>query len=103
MQFRINPRSAWLSRHTVVCKENDRRTVHKCVIYWYCKVTKFNLPYLQNYRANFYQIYIFSALHIHYFTYKIERNCFCILEIFVPENCLIFFTFFFFTQNYKYV
>ena len=30
--------------------------------------------YLYNYWADLYQMYIFYALHIHYFTYKIEEN-----------------------------
>ena len=29
-------------------QENNRCMAHKCVIYWYCKVAKFSLPYHQN-------------------------------------------------------
>ena len=61
------------SRHTVVCqrpRKQKRRAAHKCVIYWYCKVAKFSLLYLQNYYADLNQIYIFSALHTHHFTYQ---------------------------------
>ena len=57
------------------------------------KTKKLILPYLY-----------FSALHIHYFTYQNLRKSLKHFLRFVPENCLIFFTsFFFFTQNYKYI
>ena len=41
-----------VSRHTVVCqyqRKQKRHVAHKCAIYWYCKVAKFSLLYLQNY------------------------------------------------------
>ena len=41
-----------MSRHTVMCqrpRKQKRRAAHKCVIYWYRKVAKFSLLYLQNY------------------------------------------------------
>ena len=41
-------------------------------------------------------LYIFTTSHI-----KIERIGLAFLEIFIPENRPIFFTFFFFSQNYK--
>ena len=50
-------------------KEDARHT--NVLFYWYRKFAKFSLLYFQNYFTDFYQIYIFSALHIHYFTYQI--------------------------------
>ena len=43
----------------------------------------------------------YTLLHIS----NLKENTSAVLEIFVPKNCPIFFTFFFFffTQNYKYI
>ena len=90
----------------VVCQQPRKQKIHaahKCVIYWYRKVAKFNL---QKYSADFDQIYIYTF----YLTYtllhisKLKEITSVLLEIFVPEYCPIFFTFFFFfAKNYKYI
>ena len=94
------------SKHTVVCQQprkQKRCVAHKCVIYWYCKLAKFSLPYLQNHYANFYQIYIFCLTYTLLHILKLKQIALSFLEIFISENCQIFFTFFFFAQNYKYI
>ena len=53
-------------------QENTRE--HKCVIYADQNFADFSLPYLKNDRADFYEIYIFYALHIHYLTYEIWKK-----------------------------
>ena len=72
----MNCIQAIIKAHSSVsaAKKTKRRVAQKCVIYWYRKVAKFSLLYLQNYYADFYQIYIFFALHIHYFTYQSWRK-----------------------------
>ena len=63
-----------LLRNTVVCqqprKQKKTQGIQVCYLLVYRKVAKFSLLYLQNYYTDFYQIYIFSALHIHKFTYQ---------------------------------
>ena len=48
--------------------------------------------------SQFLPIYIFSTL---FHTLKLKEITLAFLKIIVPEKCLIFFTFFFFTQNYN--
>ena len=61
----------WLSRHAVVCQQPRETQDAQCVIYRKRKVADFNPLYLLNYLENFYQIYIFYALHIHAMVCKI--------------------------------
>ena len=49
----------------------ERCAAHKCVIYRNRKDTIFNTSYLYNYWTDFYQIYVFYALHIYDLAYKI--------------------------------
>ena len=87
-----------------VAKKTKEDVTHKCVIYWYHKVAKFSLLYFQTTKpiSNkfiYFLPYIYTTSHI-----KIKGNHFSSsFEIFVPENCPIFFTIFFFAQNYKYI
>ena len=53
-------------------QENTR--VHKCVIYADQNFADFSLLYLKNDRADFYEIYIFYALHIHDLSYEIWKK-----------------------------
>ena len=54
-----------LPRHTVVCQRPRETQNAQCAIYRKRKVADFNPLYLLNYLEDFYQIYIFYALHIH--------------------------------------
>ena len=79
-----------------------RRVAHKCVIYSYRQVTIFNTSYLYNHWNDFYQIYIFYALHIRDFTLYIpnlKKIGLVVSEIYTFENCPIFFTF---SSSYRF-
>ena len=48
-------------------------------------------------------LYIFCLTYTLFYISKLKEIASAVLEIFVPQNCPIFFTFFFFAQNYKYI
>ena len=60
-----------LSRHMVVCQRPRETQDSQRVIYRKRKVPNLNPLYLGNYSTDFYQIYIFYALHIRDLTYQI--------------------------------
>ena len=66
-------------------RKQKRCAAHKCVIYWYLKVAKFSLTYFQNYKANFYQIYIFCLTYTLLHISKLKKITSALLEIFVPK------------------
>ena len=67
-------------------QENKRCMTHRCVIYWYHKVAKFSLLQLQIPCQFLIYLYIFCL------TCKLlQETASAFLEIFVPENCPIFF------------
>ena len=94
------------SRHTVVCLRSRKRDARHtsmlfigiiklpnsaCCISKTAKLISTKFIYLL--------LYIYTTLHI-----KILKEIVsAFLKIFVPENFPIFFTFFFFAQNYKYI
>ena len=61
----------YVSRHTVVCQWPRETQDPQCIIYRKQKVADFNPLYLLHYLEDFYQIYIFYALHICNLTYQI--------------------------------
>ena len=59
-----------------------------------------SLKLLSQFLSNLYTFCLtYTPLHIS----NLKEIASAILEIFVPKNCPIFFTFFFFAQNYKYI
>ena len=60
------------------------------------KVTVFNPLCLYNYWTNLYHLNVFYALHIHDPKNQLKEISSVVCGICVPENQLIFFTFFFF-------
>ena len=62
-------------------------------------ISKTTLPISTKFTYFLPYIYIHMLLHIS----NLKDITLVVLEIFVPENCPIFFTFFFFAQNYKYI
>ena len=65
---------SWQDQDTQLCVCSQERYKMQCVIYRKRKVPDFNPLYLWNYSTDFYQIYIFYALHTHYLTNQIWKK-----------------------------
>ena len=96
-----------LSRHTVVCQQ-PRKQKKMCgtqvcylLVPQSCQIQPSVSPkLLSRFLPNLYMSCLsYTLLHIS----NLKEITSAVLEIFVPKNCPIFFTFFFFTQNYKYI
>ena len=99
---------AFKSRHTVMCqrprkqKKTSGTQVYYLLVPQSCQIQPFVSPkLLSQFLPNLYIFCLtYTLLHIS----NLKEIASAVLEIFVPKNCPIFFTFFFFfTQNYRYI
>ena len=63
-----------IKTHGRVSCGQERRAEQRCVIYANQNYDDFTVPFLKNYQADFYQIYIFYALYTHHLPYQIWKK-----------------------------
>ena len=95
-----------ISRHTVVCQwpRKQKKTLHTSVLFTgtaSCQIQPSVSPkFLSQFLPN---LYIFCLTYTQLHILKLKEIALAVLETFVPKNCPIFFTFFFYkiTNTFK--
>ena len=96
--YNLSVRLFPVSRHTVVCQRprKQKKTCDTQVCYllvsWSCPNSAFHISETTKLIST--NLYIFCLTYTQLYISKLKEIASVVLKIFVPENCLIFFTFF---------